>query len=152
MKIVHAHTQREVNASNFSSGHVLCNKLSLRENSMMRRKLIGCVWSFVGIDPRADRRDCCEVFGLHHSNLVFGWQHLMDYRDPQESQAIFETRTLQTQCRWKVIAYGAKLKGFSTVFARYAVCVRICRPSRRYGQISPCEMRTPCLRAKMIQK
>ncbi len=58
----------------------------------------------------------------------------MDYREPQESQTFFETRTLQTQCRWKVIAYDAKLKGFSTVFARYAVRVQICRPSRRYGQ------------------
>ena len=114
MKIVHAHAQSEVNASNFSSGHVLCNKLSLRENSMMRRKLIGCVWSFVGIDPRADRRDCCEVFGAHHANSIFGWQHLTDYREPQESQTFFETRTLQTQCPWQVIAYGAKANGFST--------------------------------------
>ena len=38
----------------------------------------------------------------------------MDYRDPQESQAFFETRTLQTQCPWQVIAYGAKANGFST--------------------------------------
>jgi hypothetical protein len=46
----------------------------------------------------------------------------MNYRDPKESQSIFETRTLQTQCRWKVIAYGVKLKGFSTGF-----------PGMRYG-------------------
>ena len=36
----------------------------------------------------------------------------MNYRDPKESQSIFETRTLQTQCRWKVIAYGVKPTGF----------------------------------------
>ena len=42
----------------------------------------------------------------------------MNYREPQESQTFFETRTLQTQCPWQVIAYGAKSKGFSTVFAR----------------------------------
>ena len=40
----------------------------------------------------------------------------MNYRDPKESQSIFETRTLQTQCRWKVIAYGVKANGFSTGF------------------------------------
>jgi hypothetical protein len=41
----------------------------------------------------------------------------MDYRKPQESQVFFETRTLQTQCPWQVIAYDGKLKGFSTVFS-----------------------------------